>query len=115
MGERRRRLFSGFFIVADAPYKIGDYINLDSGERGRISAIGLRSTRLMTRDDVEVTIPNGVIAAAKIVNESGGPYLKTRSRIAVGAAYGSDVDHVCEVLQRVGDAHPETCSHREDS
>jgi hypothetical protein len=38
-------LFSGFFIVADAPYKIGDYINLDTGERGKVSAIGLRSTR----------------------------------------------------------------------
>jgi small-conductance mechanosensitive channel len=37
-------LFSGFFIVADAPYKIGDYINLDSGERGKVCAIGLRST-----------------------------------------------------------------------
>jgi small-conductance mechanosensitive channel len=103
-------LFSGFFIVADSPYKIGDYINLDTGERGRISAIGLRSTRLITRDDVEVTIPNGVIAAAKIVNESGGPHLKMRSRIAVGVAYGSDIDQVCEVLHGVAETHPETCS-----
>jgi MscS family membrane protein len=68
-------LFSGFFIVADAPYKIGDYINLDTGERGKVAAIGLRSTRLLTRDDVEITIPNGVIANAKIINESGGPHL----------------------------------------
>jgi len=104
-------LFSGFFIVADAPYKLGDYINLDTGERGEVSAIGLRSTRLLTRDDVEITIPNGVIANAKIVNESGGPYLKIRNRIRVGVAYGSDVDQVCEVLQSVGDAHAETCAH----
>lgn len=103
-------LFSGIFIVADAPYKIGDYITLDSGERGMVSAIGLRSTRLMTRDDVEVTIPNGVIAAAKIVNESGGPSAKMRIRIDVGAGYGSDVDQVCEVLIRVGQEHTETCS-----
>ena len=102
-------LFSGFFIVADAPYKIGDYINLDSGERGQVSAIGLRSTRLLTRDDVEITIPNGVIANAKIVNESGGPYVKIRNRIAVGAAYGSDVDEVCAVLERVGRGHADTC------
>ena len=100
-------LFSGFFIVADAPYKIGDYINLDSGERGRVSAIGLRSTRLMTRDDIEITIPNGVIAAAKIVNESGGPARQMRQRIPVGVAYGSDVDQVCEVLLEVGKSHPE--------
>jgi MscS family membrane protein len=106
-------LFSGFFIVADAPYKVGDYINLDTGERGKVSAIGLRSTRILTRDDVEVTIPNGVIANAKIVNESGGPYLKIRNRIAVGVAYGSDVDQVCEILRRVGDAHERTCAYPE--
>jgi len=103
-------LFAGFFIVADSPYKIGDYINLDTGERGKVSAIGLRSTRILTRDDVEVTIPNGVIANAKIVNESGGPYLKIRNRIAVGVAYGSDVDEVCELLQRIGMEHAQTCS-----
>jgi MscS family membrane protein len=106
-------LFSGFFIVADAPYKIGDYINLDSGERGKVSAIGLRSTRLITRDDVEVTIPNGVIANAKIVNESGGPHLKMRTRLSVGVAYGSDVDRVCEVLLHVARSHPEVCGDPE--
>ena len=99
-------LFSGFFIVADAPYKIGDYINLDSGERGQVSAIGLRSTRLLTRDDVEITIPNGVIANAKIINESGGPE-KLRIRIVVGVAYGSDVDQVVSLLLKIGDEHPE--------
>jgi MscS family membrane protein len=106
-------LFSGFFIVADAPYKIGDYITLDTGERGKVSAIGLRSTRLLTRDDVEVTIPNGVIANAKIVNESGGPYLKMRARVSVGVAYGSDVDRVCEILQKIALEHTEVCSHPE--
>jgi len=106
-------LFSGFFIVADAPYKIGDYITLDTGERGKVSAIGLRSTRLLTRDDVEVTIPNGVIANAKIVNESGGPYLKMRARIQVGVAYGSDVDQVCEILSALAAEHAEVCSFPE--
>ena len=102
-------VFSGFFIVADAPYKIGDYITLDTGERGLVSRIGLRSTRLLTRDDVEITIPNGVIASAKIVNESGGPYLKIRVPIAFGVAYGSDVDQVSEVIQAVAESHPSVC------
>jgi len=91
-------LFSGLFILVDAPYKIGDYIVLDTGERGMVTAIGLRSTRLLTRDDVEVTLPNAVIANAKIVNESGGPYEKARVTVKVGVAYGSDVDRVREVL-----------------
>ncbi|MFC1701882.1 mechanosensitive ion channel family protein [Pseudomonadota bacterium] len=94
-------LISGISIVADTPYKIGDYIVLDTGERGRVTNLGMRSTRLLTRDDVEVTVPNAVIANAKIVNESGGPWVKHRIRIPVGVAYGSDVDEVCGVLEEI--------------
>ena len=106
-------LFSGLFILADSPYKIGDYINLDSGERGEIVGIGMRSTRLLTRSDVEITVPNAVIANAKITNESGGPYQKMRIRLPVGAAYGSDVDQVHDVLLKIGQDNPETCSDPE--
>jgi small-conductance mechanosensitive channel len=79
-------LFSGIFILADAPYKVGDFIVLETGERGEVQYIGLRSTRILTRDDVEITIPNAVIANAKIVNESGGPWEKERIQVAVGVA-----------------------------
>lgn len=92
-------LISGISIVADAPYGIGDFVVLDSGERGRVTHLGMRSTRLLTRDDVEVTVPNAVIANAKIVNESGGPWVKHRIRVPVGVAYGSDVDEVCSILE----------------
>ena len=102
-------LFSGFFILADAPYKIGDYINLDSGEHGNVTHLGMRSTRLITRDDIEITVPNAVIGNAKIINESGGPSEKVRVRLAVGVAYGSDVDDVCRVLLAVSDANNEVC------
>lgn len=91
-------LFSGIFIMVDAPYKVGDFINLDGGERGRVTDIGLRSTRILTRDDVEITIPNSVIAGSKIVNESGGLNEKERIRISIGIAYGSDIDIVRETL-----------------
>jgi len=99
-------LFSGISIVADAPYKIGDYVVLDTGERGKVTHVGMRSTRLLTRDDVEVTIPNAVIANTKIVNESGGPWVKHRIRVPVGVAYGSDVDEVCKLLEDTAKAHP---------
>ena len=102
-------LFSGVFIVADAPYKLGDYVNLDTGERGMVTHVGLRSTRLLTRDDVEITIPNAIIANAKIINESGGPSAKHRIRIKVGVAYGSDLDRVVEVLKQVALDHQQVC------
>ncbi len=99
--------FSGIFIIADAPYKLGDYIMLDSGERGIVKTLGMRSTRLLTRDDIEITIPNAVIGNAKIINESGGPSEKERIRIPVGVAYGSDVDQVCELLKEIALAQAE--------
>ncbi len=100
-------LFAGVSIVMDAPYKTGDYITLETGERGVVTDIGLRSTRILTRDDVEITVPNGIIGNGKIINEAGGPSPQHRIRVAVGVAYGSDVDEVIEVLNGVAAEHAE--------
>ena len=94
-------LFAGIFIMADAPYKEGDYINLDTGERGCVSSIGIRSTRIITRDDIEITIPNSVIANSKIVNESGGPHEKERVRLNISVSYDSDIDKVRNILNDI--------------
>ncbi len=94
-------LISGVSILADAPYKIGDYIVLDTGERGIVTNLGIRSTRLLTRDDVEISIPNAVIGAAKVTNESGGPWVKQRIRVPVGVAYGTDTGKVVEILEDI--------------
>lgn len=93
-------IFGGLSIIADAPYKVGDFVILDGGERGEVKQIGLRSTRILTRDDVEVTVPNSVIANAKIINESGGRWERSRISISASVAYGSDVEQVREVLER---------------
>jgi small-conductance mechanosensitive channel len=94
-------LFAGVSIIMDAPYKTGDFIILETGERGIVTNIGLRSTRILTRDDVEITVPNGIIGNGKIINEAGGPSEQHRIRVAVGVAYGSDIDQVIDVLQSV--------------
>ncbi|MFH1812349.1 MAG: mechanosensitive ion channel family protein [Pseudomonadota bacterium] len=99
-------LFSGIFILADAPYKLGDFIILESGERGCVTDIGIRSTRIITRDDVQIILPNAAIANAKIINETGGHHELERVRIDVGVAYGSDIDRVRAVLLDVA-AHSE--------
>lgn len=106
-------LISGVSIIADAPYKIGDYIVLDTGERGIVTALGIRSTRLLTRDDVEISIPNAVIGNAKITNESGGPWVKQRIRVPVGVAYGSDTELVVKVLMGVAADNPDVIERPE--
>ena len=103
-------LFAGIFIMADAPYKEGDYINLDSGERGYVRSIGLRSTRIMTRDDIEITVPNSIIANSKIINESGGPNEHERIRVNVTVAYGSNVEHVKSVLMDIARNSADVCN-----
>lgn len=106
-------LFAGVSIAADAPYKIGDFIRLDSGERGMVTLIGLRSTRIVTRDDIEITIPNGIIGNSKIVNETGGASAKHRIRVPIGVAYGSDIDHVIATLSGIAHNHEEVCKQPE--
>jgi small-conductance mechanosensitive channel len=89
--------FGGISIFLDKPYKIGDYIVLDSGERGEVVDIGIRSTRIKTRDDILISIPNSIIANTKIINESA-PIPHFRVRIPVSVAYGSDIHKVENIL-----------------
>lgn len=101
-------LFAGIAILSDRPYQIGDFIILDSGERGEVVRIGLRSTSLLTRDDVEVSIPNGIMGSSKIVNEAGGPPQQFRIRTAVSVAYDSDLDQVVDIMMGIAEEHPDT-------
>jgi len=106
-------LFAGVLILADSPYKIGDYIVLESTERGKVTHIGIRSTRILTRDDVEVTIPNSIMGNTRVVNESGGPHQKYRLRVPVGVAYDSDIDEVRNILTEIAQSEPQVCEHPE--
>ncbi len=92
--------FGGISVFVDKPFSIGDYIVLDQGERGEVVAIGVRSTRIKTRDDIQITIPNSIIANTKIINESA-PIPNFRVRIPVSVAYGSDIDIVQNTLLEV--------------
>ncbi len=93
-------LFGGISIFIDRPYKVGDFIIVDNQERGEVYEIGLRSTRIKTRDDIFITIPNSIMATSKVVNETGleSPL---RLRIAVTIGYGADLDGVEKLLLNV--------------
>ena len=107
--ETLSNFFGGITVLLDQPYRVGDYIILDSGERGEVAEIGLRSTRIVTRDDVQVSIPNSVITNTKVINESA-PQPRFRVRIKVGVAYGTDVDQVEELLLAAARNNPNVSS-----
>lgn len=89
--------FGGVSIFIDKPYKIGDVVVLDRGERGEVVEIGIRSTRIRTPDNIMITIPNALVANSKIINESA-PVTNIRIKISIGVAYGSDIEKVERAL-----------------
>jgi small-conductance mechanosensitive channel len=97
--------FGGISIFADKTFKMGDYIIIDNDQRGEVVEIGVRSTRIKTRDDVMITIPNSILANSKIINESA-PIPRFRIRVPVGVAYGSDLEHVEAVILAVAAENP---------
>ncbi|KTG08285.1 mechanosensitive ion channel family protein [Haloferax profundi] len=97
--------FGGIALYFDDTYKIGDYVVLDSGEAGTVVKVGIRSTTLLTRDELLVTVPNSVLNAAKIINESA-PNRRRRMKVPIGVAYGTDIDHFEEILVDIAIEEP---------
>ena len=100
-----------FLLWLIAPTKRAIILNLDSGERGYVRDIGIRSTRIQTRDDIEITIPNSVIANSKIINESGGTHEKERIRITVEVAYGTEVNRVKNIMNEIAISSENVCKN----
>ncbi|GAB4427586.1 MAG: mechanosensitive ion channel [Anaerolineales bacterium] len=89
---------SGFIIMIDRPYRIGDRIEIqDLDTWGDIVDIGLRSTKIRTRDNRMVIVPNSVIGKSLVVNYSY-PDTQYRNQIHVGVGYGSDIEQVRQIL-----------------
>lgn len=104
--------FGGISIFADKTFKVGDYIILDSAQRGEVVEVGIRSTRIKTRDDVLITIPNSLLANSQIINESA-PLPRYRIRIPVGVAYDSDLELVEATLLEVVRRNPQVIAEPE--
>lgn len=83
---------SGFIIMIDRPFRIGDRIEiLDLNTWGDVVDIGLRSSRIRTRDNRMVIVPNSVIGKSLVVNYSY-PEPQYRIEINLGIAYGVDIE-----------------------
>ena len=82
---------SGFLILLDQPFRVGDRIEITGlGTWGDVVDIGTRSTRIRTRDNRLVIVPNSAIAKDQVVNYSY-PDPRYRVQIEVGIDYDSDL------------------------
>ena len=106
---------SGIILLIEGSTRIDDVLEID-GEVVKIQEIGIRTSKGLTRDDIVVIIPNSVITTSKVINWSHQSK-KTRFRIKVGVAYGSDVDLVIRILEESALEHPEIkeMEHNNDS
>ncbi len=86
-------MISGFTLMLDRPFRIGDRIQLIGGQIGDVADIGLRSTKIRTLDNQLLIIPNSDLCNTMLTNQAF-PNSRVKGRINIGVAYGSDVDQV---------------------
>lgn len=88
----------GLIILLFKPYKVGDYIE-SQGVGGTVKEIQIFHTILVTPDNRNIFIPNGSLSSGVVVNTSN----ETTRRVdwTFGVEYGSDYDHVKEVILSV--------------
>ena len=93
--ETLSNFIAGVTLLIERPFRIGDWVEIN-GQTGKVREITLRTTRLRSRDNVVMAIPNASVASSDIVNYSAGGPL--RVRIPVGIAYKESAKRAREVM-----------------
>lgn len=77
-------VFSGIALSIESPFRIGDWIETDTGIAGRVVEINWRATRIETRNQVHIVVPNGRMAVGKLTNYSAPrPYFRTQVSVTL--------------------------------
>lgn len=95
---------SGLIILAERPIALGDIIDV-GGVTGKVARISLRSTLVITNDNISIIVPNSDFITQAVTNWSHGDP-KVRFRLPLGVAYGTDTDKLRRVLLEVATQHP---------
>jgi MscS family membrane protein len=90
-------MISGFIIMIDRPFRIGDRIRYADNQVGDVIEIGIRSTKIQDFDNNISIIPNNELVKSRLVNVTY-PTTLTRVVVEVGVAYGSDINKVKQIM-----------------
>jgi potassium efflux system protein len=99
-----QNFISGLIVLFEQPVRPGDFIKVGDAY-GVVAAIGLRATRVVTRDQVTIIVPNSELVTTQVINHSI-PTSNLRIAISVGVAYGTDTELVRKTLIAVPVSHP---------
>ncbi|MEZ4491590.1 MAG: mechanosensitive ion channel [Cyanobacteriota/Melainabacteria group bacterium] len=94
---------SGFTILMERPVKVGDRIEVD-GVLGNVSKIKLRSTTIITNDNIEIIVPNTEFISSKVTNLSHSSK-EIRLNFPFGVSYNSDPKKVKSIVEQVALDH----------
>ena len=97
-------LVSGLILLFERSIEVGDVVKVDNLV-GSITKIGLRTSNLVTRDNINVIIPNSKLTVESVVNWSQVSS-QVRFKINIGVAYGSDTKLVKRTLLEVAENNP---------
>ena len=97
-------IISGIFILLDQSLHVNDVIEIE-GKVGKVDEIMLRTTRAVTIDNKVLIIPNHKFLTNSLYNWTQNG-IQTTESIAIGVAYGSDVELVKNSLIDIANAHP---------
>lgn len=97
-------IISGVLMILDQSLHVGDIVEVD-GKVGKVQEIKLRTTRVVTRNDRVMVIPNHKFMMETLFNWTQNSTIN-REQVDVGVAYGSDVELVRKVLLQCADAAP---------
>jgi small-conductance mechanosensitive channel len=84
---------SGIIILMEGTLKLGDFVEFPDGARGQVKEIGLRYTRILTNDAVDILVPNSEFINSRVTNWTFETQVR-RLRVPFGVAYGSDKEAV---------------------
>lgn len=98
-------MISGFILMLDRPFRVGNRVQLATGEVGDVVEIGLRSTRIKTLDSNILVVPNTELVNTRVVNQSF-PNPTMRGKVKLGIAYGSDIEKVKGIMLEIANSHP---------
>ncbi len=101
-------IVSGFFLLFEGTIKIADVVELQ-GVVGKVKEISIRSTKIITRDNIIMIIPNSKFIEEDVINWSHHEE-RTRFHVEVGVAYGSDVELVKTTLLRCAENNQQITS-----
>lgn len=90
-------IIAGFLIFIDKPFQVGDWVRV-AGQYGRVFHITLRTTRIRTRSNTYVVIPNKTIIDEVLVNHS--KHGSTRVAVPIGIAYKESIPAARQALLR---------------